>query len=193
MKFLIPLTCAALLAACAPSFQTTSGAEFVAARPGFIDPEIAAAAAVEPDLRFPARIGVARLTGYGELSAPSGEEVQALGRIAAVAQLGAVVPLTSFALDSEDRGSRLDQMELRKIAARQHADYLVIYQLNTRGRTGLAEAAFIDVRNGYIYANTQATAGIGWMGQERAEARLAKALMPEIEAMAEGLAARAGR
>ena len=193
MKPLIALACAALLAACSPSFQTTSGAEFIAARPGFIDPEIAAAAAVEPDLRFPARIGVARLTSYGRLSIPSGEEMATFGQIAAISQLGAVVPLTSFAFDVERHGSRLDQIDLREIAARQHADYLLIYQFNTSGRVGLAEAAFIDVRNGYIYANTQTTAGIGWMRSERAEARLAKALMPQIEEMSKGLAARAGR
>ena len=49
-----------LLAGCSHAIQTTSGAAFIAKGP--IETDIAAIAAIEPNLHFPAKIGVARMS-----------------------------------------------------------------------------------------------------------------------------------
>ena len=187
------------LAACGPSIQTTSGADFIAATPrSFIDDDIAKAAAVEPNLRFPARIGIARIVNGG-LTLPPAEETALFAGIAERnARYGEFVPVsplivammngTQTNIHSDRWGRRSDEIirQIRLASARQHLDYVIIYEVGARSRTGntpfaladvtlvggmllptrniavagVGAAAFIDVRNGYPYGTTQVTADL---------------------------------
>jgi len=65
MKHVFVFSILTLVSACAlplSDTQTTSGAAFLADNRGAVDADIASAAAQEPDLQFPARIGIARIT-----------------------------------------------------------------------------------------------------------------------------------
>ncbi|KIT14627.1 hypothetical protein [Jannaschia aquimarina] len=218
-----PLALLLALAACSPSIQTTSGADYFA-RAAVTDPAIRAAADIEPDLRFPARIGIARVVN-GRLSAiPEGEAAQLAALSEAHADLGEWVPL-SLLVEEMMTGGRQEgsiAQHLRVVAARQHLDYLLIYELGARsGRTGdttfaladvtllggmllptrttratgIGTAAFLDVRNGYPYGTVTATEDLSGLARtfgadranarlrERATARVASQLLPQVEEM----------
>jgi hypothetical protein len=73
-SMLAALSCVAMLGACGVYTQTTSGSDWLAAHPsgksaaanpGGIDAQVRSVAAVEPTLRLPARIGIARLDRNG--------------------------------------------------------------------------------------------------------------------------------
>ena len=65
LRFTI-LATALTISACSPEIQNTSGRAYLAAN-GIDDPAVAKFAAYEPDLNFPARIGVVRLV-YGDIT-----------------------------------------------------------------------------------------------------------------------------
>jgi len=149
MRVILALPALAVAAACTPVVQTTSGAAYVAASPD-IDPEIAAAAAVEPTLRFPARIGVVRLGGTqrgrsrrGATAIPAGE-AEALTRFAARhGSFGTFVPLAPVLASlvapyprADGRTPQRTMLDgLRIAAARQHLDAILIYEVT--GAAGL--------------------------------------------------------
>jgi hypothetical protein len=136
------------LAACSHTTQTTSGQQYLrdyAQPPGVktasIDAEIKAAAAVEPTLRFPARIGLARIGGSGWGAQLTGiPEREAAAWQAVAANLGPkfgefvpVSPLVAEMFDTEGRDARRSNANaiIRKIrlgAARQHLDAVIIYE-----------------------------------------------------------------
>ncbi len=186
------------LAACGPSIQTTSGADFIAATPpSFIDEDIAQAAAVEPNLRFPARIGIARIVN-GSLTLPPAEETALFADIAERnSRYGEFVPVSPLIMamtGSNATGINRHQsgtaaaaiQQIRLASARQHLDYVIIYEIGARSRTGntpfaladvtlvggmllptrnisvagIGAAAFVDVRNGYPYGTTQVAADL---------------------------------
>ncbi len=186
------------LAACGPSIQTSSGADFIAATPpSFIDEEIAKAAAVEPNLRFPARIGIARIVN-GSLTLQPAEETALFADIAERnSRYGEFVPVSPLIMamtGSNATGVNRHQsgtaaaaiQQIRLASARQHLDYVIIYEIGARSRTGntpfaladvtlvggmllptrnisvagIGAAAFVDVRNGYPYGTTQVAADL---------------------------------
>lgn len=167
------------LGACAASHQSTSGADYlaryappgptpqqvdasgavveeIAADPG-VDELVRKVAAVEPILRHPARIGLARLQ-YGRLAAPAAED-EALWRGIATrhAALGAftivdpliaqlVVSAAGDWLDDSGRRRLSDAItEIRLGAARQHLDAALIYEVSTRATKDFTPLAFADV------------------------------------------------
>ncbi|MCV6595313.1 MAG: hypothetical protein OIF48_20380 [Silicimonas sp.] len=178
------LLSALALVACGPVIQTTSGSDFVA-RGGSIDAEIRKLASVEPNLKFPARIGVARIVN-GQLSAPSEKERAALTRLLDKHRgKGEWVPISPLVagLVNETRHDH-PVKRMRRAAARQHLDYLLVYELGARGNarrhtpfaladvtiiggmllptrvnsvTGIGAAAFVDTRNGYTYGHSHMT------------------------------------
>lgn len=187
MRPLFPLMVAALaaLAACTPSVQTTSGAEYVAARPGLIDQDIREVASVEPDLTFPARIGLARVVNGQITTAPPEEAALFADFAERHAALGSFVPVSPL-IEGMVNGDRASPVinRLRRAAARQHLDYVLVYELGARSRgttdtpfaladvtliggailptrinrvTGLGSAIFVDVRNGYPYGTASAS------------------------------------
>lgn len=137
------------VSACATTLQTTSGADYLAgyddtwqaqcsAGTGNVDADVRAIAAVEPNLRFPARIGIARLE-YGTLVGLPADD-QAIWAEAGAAlgpSFGEFVPVSplivSMVAPQPARGSRTDTADvigdIRRGAARQHLDYVFVYSV----------------------------------------------------------------
>lgn len=201
------ITLALLLSGCAHDVQTTSGAAFVAAsdedgiRP--IDADIAAIAAVEPNLHFPARIGVARIVN-GQLTLPSADEAGMLAELgarnAALGEFVQVSPLIAAMVAGNDpsgqsepyrRASENVVQDIRKAAARQHLDYVLIYEMGAQSResdtpfaladvtliggallptrsirvAGVGQALFVDVRTGYPYGTASVAEDLSGLGR----------------------------
>ena len=137
---------AIVLSGCGYDIQTTSGADYLSAYSASglaeetaIDKEVRDVAAVEPTLRFPARIGLARIDN-GEMSAIPAEEAEAW--VAAAQRLGPtfgtfvpvnrlvaemVAPRTGYRDASIHRLTHVVE-KIRLGAARQHLDAVLIYQ-----------------------------------------------------------------
>src|SRR5271170_2694301 len=136
-----------LLCACESATQATSGRDWLAAHPpqsvdmtpGNIDQAVRDAAAVEPILRFPAKVGIARLE-HGELSAIPSDEGKAWTETVTHlgGSFGEFVPISPFiaamlepARDYRDpviNGTRRAVEDIRLAAARQHLDAVLIYE-----------------------------------------------------------------
>ena len=190
------------LAACQPAIQTISAADYLARGP-IADPAIRAAAQAqgEPDLRFPARIGLAQVSN-GRLTTTGSGDAEMFERVAGRHRaLGEWVALSPFLHRREEGVSLTDQ--LRRTAARQHLDYLLVYEVGARpGPTGdtpfaladvtliggavlptrvtraqgIGNAIFLDVRSGYPYGTVSATEDLTGLarsfGTRQAEANL---------------------
>lgn len=147
-KILI-LSLATMLTACETHTQTTSGRDWLAAyskadsatgSAGGIDAQVRSVAAVEPTLRFPARIGIARLDRSGLAAVPSDEAVQwtqAANRLGS--QFGEFVPISPMVasmveipLTADARASVAHHTidTIRLAAARQHLDAVLIYEVD---------------------------------------------------------------
>jgi len=143
-----------LLSACSVfTTQASSGRDWLAAHPpqsvnlnpGDIDSAVREAAAVEPTLRFPARIGIARLD-RARLSAIPIDEGKAWTDTAN--RLGAgygefvpISPLIAAMLEPvRDPDARVDPVrgaveDIRLAAARQHLDAVIIYEVDASADT----------------------------------------------------------
>lgn len=209
-NWVLVLAGALALAGCSYSTQSTSGADYLAryqhpaytsataAAPGeagkdgapSLDQEIREIAAIEPALRFPARIGVARVENRALTSVPPAELVY-WGELAErlgpqTGEFAPVSPLVAATVDPNG-GARPGSpaaliADIRRGAARQHLDYVLIYELSgnfsqstnvlsaadltvlgyfllpsrdVRIR-GAANAILLDVRNGYPYGTAAA-------------------------------------
>lgn len=198
MKSSLPALALLVVTACGPSIQTSSGRSFVEASPGLIDSDIADAAGVEPNLNFPARIGVARIVN-GALTLPPAAEVGLFSGIAernsGYGEFVPVSPLVLAMMSGTDTSINMRHRhqtageiikQIRLASARQHLDYVIIYEVGARSRTGntpfaladvtlvggmllptrdidvagIGAAAFLDVRNGYPYGTTQVSADL---------------------------------
>lgn len=202
---LISIAVAALaLTACSAHVQTSSGADYLArysqyepAVPGSPESDTDAAireiAAVEPELHFPARIGLARIGGYGDLVTIPAAELAIWADLAEaygpeIGEFVPVSPLIASMVSDPGRAGRnrtgalIDH--IRKGAARQHIDYVLVYETGLTQNdkaNGLALAdltivgmfvlpsrnveveasasgLLLDVRNGYPYATLTAYA-----------------------------------
>ena len=143
---------AALLTACGHHVQTTSGAQYLAVydsktgEAAATDAEIAAAAGVEPQLRFPARIGLAHIDD-GRLSPVPAAEAEAWMALARrlgggfgefvpvsplIAALAKPAPVRAEVRQEPWRRYRASLAEvvreIRLGAARQHLDAVLIYE-----------------------------------------------------------------
>lgn len=188
------------LAACQPAFQTTSGADYLAARadsPVVADPLIRSAAAIEGDLRLPARIGLVRLLD-GEFSDFPAAEAATLARLTdQAAAMGSFQPISLLlgsTLQAPRDTSQIDRARL--VGARQHLDYLLVISHSMVANS--TEVLFVDVRNGYPYASARALSPeaplSGWAGARAVAHRtaaLTEAIAPQLAQMLTGLAARA--
>lgn len=150
------LLASALLAGCSTHVQDTSGRDYIQSRPELVAKattgesrdradfrqQLRAAAEVEPRLRFPARIGLARIEG-GRLTAIPPEEAEAWLKTSArlgprFGEFVPVSPLIAELVASEqgparDRYHRSDLADtvrkLRLGAARQHVDAVLVYEV----------------------------------------------------------------
>ncbi|MGJ3232789.1 MAG: hypothetical protein ACFE0P_13435 [Oceanicaulis sp.] len=200
------------LTACSYSTQTSSGADYLAGYAGYagraaapdagpaaaeqakaandLDAEIRQIAAIEPALRFPARIGVARVEGRQLTSVPPseltywGELAERLGPD--TGEFAPVSPLIAAMVDPQGGARNASAADLiadiRRGAARQHLDYVLVYELSGNfsqstnvlsaadltilgyfllpsrevNIRGAANAILLDVRNGYPYGTAAA-------------------------------------
>jgi len=199
LRPLIIGTVAIILAGCSHNIQTTSGADYIARYSdspayGALDKtntQIYDIASIEPDLRFPARIGIARIGnkdqygfGKGLTAIPADEseiwtdlverDGQRYGEFVPVSPFIAAM-VTAPGKNRNELSSIID--DIRKGAARQHLDYVLVYEVTSkdkRTKNGLgftdatvlglflipsrkvkvdtiASAVLLDVRNGYPY------------------------------------------
>lgn len=187
----IGLTIGALMLSACATTQMTSGAVYKArtvasnyVSASTIDAEIAEIAAVEPNLVFPARIGIA-FVRHGQLQTLPSDHMSSWSPLVDKLQpeYGTIVPIspliTQMVTPSAAQNSRVDTINnIRRGAARQHVDYVLIYEVAQTGQDkrsnalsvtdlsviGLfiipsrnleveatASAIFLDVRNGYPY------------------------------------------
>jgi hypothetical protein len=142
-----------MLGACSYTTQASSGNDWLAAHPpqtvdltpGNIDQAVRDAAAVEPTLRFPARIGIARLD-HAQLTAIPADEAKtwtdAAGRLGGdFGEFVPVSPLVAAMLAQPiDRDVRIDLAKraidnIRLAAARQHLDAVLIYETDATDNT----------------------------------------------------------
>ncbi len=172
-KFAVILVLGTVLAGCSDQVQTTSGAQYLARYQNVpvasgstgdavnIDQEIRKAAAVEPILRFPARIGLAKIDtprccGGTTLAPISAEEAEAWKKTQDKlgSGFGEFVPLSplvvSLVVDSinADRKTSLlsDVMSrIRVGAARQHLDAVLIYETFSKENRSENILALADV------------------------------------------------
>jgi hypothetical protein len=183
-----------LLSGCT-DVQTTSGADYSAARPDFhpadasaIDQAVDRSANVEPLLRFPARIGLARLE-YGRIIPVPPREADAwIAFGEAHASYGSFVPISPLVagMASSGVGRIADSVvnQVRLGAARQHIDAVLIYAVADSSKDhasvlslldltiigaylvpsrsvageAVATGLLLDVRNGYPYGTASAKA-----------------------------------
>ena len=134
-----------LLAGCGTNgVQTSSGAAYVAARPDFnarngpkIDQAVERAARVEPLLRFPARIGIARIGSYGYQNADGVPPREADAWIAFAKshadygmfeQVSPLVMQMAQSITGDTASSIIDRIRLG--AARQHLDAVLVYSVD---------------------------------------------------------------
>lgn len=142
------LGAAMFLGACASTVQTSSGRDYLsgydtagAAGPQ-VDAAVREAAAVEPQLRFPAKIGLARIANDGnwrsDLSVVPPDEAAAWARIAGSLgpPFGEFVPISPLiaemvapATTAHETGTVATIVrKIRLAAARQHVDAVIVYE-----------------------------------------------------------------
>jgi hypothetical protein len=141
------------LCACSYTTQATSGRDWLSSyppqtvdlTPGNIDQAVRDAAAVEPTLRFPARIGIARLD-HAQLTAIPADEAKAWTETSSRlgGDFGEFVPISplvaAMLAPPVDRNSRIDLAKhaienIRLAAARQHLDAVLIYETDSTDDT----------------------------------------------------------
>ena len=157
MKRLIAAFTILLLSACESSIQTTSGSEYLSRYPSdfstndVLDERVRAIAAVEPVLRFPARIGLARID-RGNLSGIPEDEAEAW--LALGERLGdgygefvLVSRLISELVAGDIHGHSITGtvQKIRLAAARQHMDAVLIYEVYGTGNARKNPLSVTDV------------------------------------------------
>lgn len=160
MKFrhtLTAFTAALCLSACATVPQYTSGADYLSryndqdaiVSSSGTDASIREIAAVEPDLRFPARIGLARIERGKLMTVPAdeagywSEAASTLG--AEFGQFIPVSPLIAGMVDPEKYREPQNVVDhIRKGSARQHLDYVIAYEVTDMVDRASNELGFAD-------------------------------------------------
>lgn len=155
---------ALLLTACGHDVQTSSGQDYLARQQDWraaqpmsaqtlspIDRAVREAASAEPLLRFPARIGLARLQ-HGRLTPVPPEEADAWIELAQKLgpSFGEFLPinpmiarLTADAVGSANARSPVDIIRLG--AARQHVDAVLIYEVASSSRGSATPFSVLDL------------------------------------------------
>lgn len=197
---------ALLLSACAHYTQTTSGEDYLARYDSSytplegggsdVDADVRRIAAVEPNIRFPARIGLARIN-RGSLVGVPGDEGYIWQELAEELgpSYGEFVPVSPLIASMVGPAKDIDRSrgwrdpanaiaDIRRGAARQHLDYVLVYEVGSSSQEkanaialadltvigmfvlpsrsveveASASGILIDVRNGYPYAQVTAHA-----------------------------------
>ncbi|MEP4052207.1 MAG: hypothetical protein ABJN22_08180 [Litorimonas sp.] len=134
------------LAGCETTAQYTSGQDYLARyqtsespidlSSSGTDADVRSIAAVEPDLRFPARIGLARIGQYKKLTSVPMEEAESWRDAAedlgpSFGEFIPVSPLVANSVSSFDQRKNTTVIDhIRRGAARQHLDYVIAYEVS---------------------------------------------------------------
>lgn len=132
-----------VIAGCETTPQYTSGQDYLAryqtpttsVQSTEIDASVRQIAAIEPDLRFPARIGLARIE-HGLLVGVPADEAQSWAKAAETlgTGFGELIPVSPLVANmvSSQRGKNGTEAvdHIRKGAARQHLDYVITYEVS---------------------------------------------------------------
>ncbi len=159
------------LTSCATTTQMTSGTNYLSrytpslntnltTTSGAIDQQIRDIAAVEPNLRFPARIGLARIE-RGRLTNSPMDEIQAWGDLAETlgAPYGEFVPVSPFIAAMVRPEAKEGQSgtynviaDIRRASARQHLDYVLAYEVtqNSSEQSNTLSLANLTILGLYI-------------------------------------------
>lgn len=176
-KMLVAVLAVGIVAACTPTIQTTSGAAYIGEykaptrqSTNKFRGKIREAALVEPTLRFPARIGLARVEG-GRLTVvpPNEADVWIATKAKLGSKFGEIVPISPLiaALAAGDVGhpkakrrywrerADLDNLiqRIRLGAARQHVDAVLIYEvIGKKRQSGTAlNLADLTIIGAYLF------------------------------------------
>jgi len=163
LKRLTAATALLFIGACETSLQTTSGADYLArydssystTTPVYadVDEDVRRIASIEPNLSFPARIGLARIE-HGRLTALPEQDariwqaqLEKIGRV-----YGDFVPVSPMIAEmvsptSNRRSNKTADViaHIRRGAARQHLDYVLAYEVGASRRETSNALAFADL------------------------------------------------
>ena len=177
MRSIILVGVVLALSACGNSVQTSSGKEYLASyasvdaktgKPLIVtDEEIRKAASVEPILKFPARLGLARMEGGRLTGIPKAEVALWHDLAKRNRKLGEFVPISPIIAEftasvtkgkehidgcngarwrcGTQRGIGATVSTIRLGAARQHVDAVLIYEVGSTSRNENTPLAFADV------------------------------------------------
>lgn len=166
IKIVTLVSALAALTACESYVQTTSGADYLArydeshktANYGDradVDADVRAIAAIEPTLQFPARIGLARIDRGHLTSVPADEGYiwqETLEDLAPLyGEFVPVSPLIAAAVSESPDGQRhrnraTDTIaNIRRGAARQHLDYVLVYEVGSSRQEKANALALADL------------------------------------------------
>ena len=145
-KHLLCAAAAFTLAACSHTTQYTSGKDYLkrydksaatlTTHTGSIDADIRNIAAIEPDLQFPARIGLARIERGRLISVPQDESeswTKLYNRLGpSFGEFVPVSPLIASMVSAPRKAHERAQIvnDIRRGSARQHLDYVLIYEVS---------------------------------------------------------------
>ena len=218
----IALSAALLATACGTDVQTTSGRAYQAQDRTLFDPmkgtgidrAVAQAASTEPLLRFPARIGLARIQHGAIVAVPPPEADAWIAFARSHPQYGTYVPINpivaEMAVSATGDAAHNVIDAIRLGAARQHVDAVLIYSVagDTNDRASalslldltivgaylvpsrflrgaaVASATLIDVRNGYPYGSATATTNDTGFVASVGSERRAAGLTEDLEILA---------
>jgi hypothetical protein len=173
-----------LISACDRQIQTTSGADYLARHQetatgqdkGSFEQQLRQAAAVEPTLAFPARIGIARIdsdgNGYARLTDIPQGEAEAWGKLQEKlgTGFGEFVPVSTMVANmvagsvNSERGNdnRVGDAvnQIRLAAARQHLDAVFVYETYSKQSESenILSLGKVTILGGFILPSKQTEA-----------------------------------
>jgi hypothetical protein len=155
---LAPLILPLLLMSGCATTQLSSGAEYLAARPEYspasgtdLDRAVARAADIEPLLRFPARIGLARISGGQFVPVPPREADAWIAFAQSHGQYGEFVPVSPLVGELVTGGAGLPKygstaiVPIRLAAARQHVDAVLVYAVGGYNKDKASPLSIFDL------------------------------------------------
>jgi hypothetical protein len=161
MRSLSLLPLIVLLAGCGSGTQITSGAEYLAARPEYgtmsatsLDKAVERAANVEPLLRFPAKLGLARISGGRFVAVPPQEADAWIAFAQSHGQYGELVPISPIIGDLAIAGTDYEKsngyggnaiIPIRLAAARQHVDAVLVYAVGGASKDRHSVLSVVDL------------------------------------------------
>jgi hypothetical protein len=168
-KVLLTISALLCISACDSTVQTTSGHSYLEkhnalspSEEGSFEDQLRKVASIEPTLKFPARIGLARIDGGRLTSVPSNEADSWIalrdklgkdfGEFVPVSPLVAQMAQESVGTQRTYYSSGSVMNEIRLGAAKQHLDAVLIYEIYTKtdAKSNLLSIADLTIIGGYL-------------------------------------------